>query len=260
MNSESHYSGTSGGSICALHACSEMSCEEILELIIKMSSDPIVWKNMDAALRLSLAALVTEEALQRCQGRLHVTTTKVWPNPTPRVTIISRFTSTAHLIDCVAASCFIPLYGDTKLTVRIGPTEEKYIDGGVFAMIPPVGKVTISPFGNEHFRLGGPPNFRPIDIHLDRKEYPLGKLLYRTLHPAPESELRRLCDKGVEAAERWLERRADHGTNNRRNFDTIITTLAHEERGVGELNLLLAGRKIEIVKIPVCKTMLVSHL
>lgn len=204
MNQDSHYSGTSGGSICALHACSELSCEETLEMIIAMSSDPVVWKNMDAALRASLATLVTEEALKRCQGKLHVTTTKIWPDPKPHVTIFSHFDSTEHLIECVAASCFIPMYGASKLTVPIGAAQHQYIDGGVYAMIPPVGKVTISPFGNSHFKIG-PPNFRHIDIHLSKDEYPLRKLLYRALNPAPEKEMRELYSKGIQAAHTWLE-------------------------------------------------------
>jgi hypothetical protein len=206
MNQDSHYSGTSGGSICALHACSELSCEETLEMIIKMSSDPVVWKNMDAALRASLATLVTEESLNRCQGRLHVTTTKIWPDPKPRVTIFSQFDSKEHLIECVAASCFIPMYGASKLTVPIGPAQHQYIDGGVYAMIPPVGEITISPFGNSHF-IVGPPNFRHIDIHLSKEEYPLGKLLYRALNPAPEKGLRKLYSKGIQAAHTWLEQK-----------------------------------------------------
>ena len=203
MNETSHYAGSSGGSICALHACSDYSCEEALGEIIEMSTNKIVWKNMDSALRKSLIKRVTPEALEKCQGRLHVTTTKVWPNPEAKATIFSKYDSAEHMVDCIAASCFIPLYGASQLSVNIG--QEKHIDGGVFAFIPPVGKVTISPFGNTHFRVGGPPNMRPIDIHLDKEEFPLGKLLYWALNPAPEEKMHLLYKRGEEAALRWVE-------------------------------------------------------
>lgn len=203
MNDRSHYAGTSGGSICSLLACSDMPCEEALELIVKMSTDPVVWSNMDAGLRITLDTLIAEDRMELFQGRLHVTTTKVWPEPKAEVTMFSKYESKQHLIDCIAASCFIPLYGARKLTVDMSHTPGvSFIDGGVFAFMPPVGDVTISPFSDAHFHIK-PPNFRHIDIHLDKENYPLGKLLYRALKPAPAVELRELYQQGVIAADKW---------------------------------------------------------
>lgn len=206
MNDQSHYAGTSGGSICSLLACSDLACEEALELIVQMSTDPVVWDNMDAGLRNTLTSLITEDKLEKCQGRLHVATTKVWPKPEARVTMFSQFESKQHLIDCIAASCFIPMYGARKLTVDMNHTPGgSFIDGGVFAFMPPVGDVTISPFTDAHFHIK-PPNFRPIDIHLDKKDYPLGRLLYRALKPAPANQLREMYQQGIVAADRWAHK------------------------------------------------------
>lgn len=205
MNPTSQYAGTSGGSICALLACSDLPCDEALELIVLLSTDPVVWSNMDAGIRKTLDVLVTEEKLAMCQDRLHIATTRVWPNPTARVTMFSKFDSKEHLIDCVAASCFIPFYGArNQLKVKIGGTMDSYLDGGVFAFMPPVGDITISPFANNHFHFK-PPNFRHIDIHLDKKEYPLSRLLYWALHPAPPKDLRELAVQGEIKAHRWMD-------------------------------------------------------
>lgn len=206
MNDESHFSGSSGGAICALQACSEaIPCDETLELIIKMSKDRDVWNNMDKALRASLIVLATKETLWRCQGRLHITTTRVSTRARPVLEIFSQYQDVGHLIDCVAASSFIPMYGTPRtLSVPIRATGAQYIDGGLYALIPPVGKVTISPFSNAHFPGIEPLGFRPIDISLPKDKWPLGKLVYRALNPAPEKQLRELYGDGIEAAERWL--------------------------------------------------------
>ena len=209
MNDTSHYAGTSGGSICSLLACSNLPCEEALELIIQVSTDPVIWSNMDAGIRKTLDILITEEKLQLCQGRLHIATTRVWPKPKAQVTMFSNFDSKEHLIDCVAASCFIPLYGArNQFKVKIGGANavDSYLDGGVFAFMPPVGDVTISPFANNHFHFK-PPNWRDIDIHLDKRDYPLSKLLYWALHPAPEKELRELSRQGEIKAHKWMDER-----------------------------------------------------
>lgn len=203
MNDKSHYAGTSGGSICSLLACSDMPPEEALELIVKMSTDPVIWDNMDLGIRKTLDELITHDKLALCQDRLHIATTKVWPKPQPQVTMFSQYATKQHLIDCIAASCFIPLYGARKMTVdMLHSPGHSYIDGGVFAFMPPVGKVTISPFSDAHFPVK-PPNFRPIDIHLDKQDYPLAKLLYRALKPAPAEELRKMYEKGVVAGDKW---------------------------------------------------------
>jgi hypothetical protein len=205
MNETSHYAGTSGGSICALLACSNLPCEEALEIIIRVSTDPVIWSNMDAGLRATLATLITEERLSLCQGRLHVATTRVWPAPKAQVTMFSQFDTTQHLIDCVAASCFIPFYGaKSQFQVKIGATEDSYLDGGVFAFMPPVGDITISPFSNNHFHFK-PFNFRNIDISLDKKDYSLPRLLYWALHPAPEKDLREMYLQGEIKANQWMD-------------------------------------------------------
>jgi hypothetical protein len=215
INSESHYSGSSGGAICALHACADkLSDDETLELIIKMSKDEKVWHHMDEALRLSLAEVANVDTLKLCQGRLHVTTTKVWPNRKPDLQIFSQYDSVDHLIDCVAASSFIPMYSATKLSVPIRGTDARYFDGGVLALIPPIGKVTIAPFGNEHFPRLKPYKWRHIDIGLRKEDYSLAQLVYRALKPLPEGQMRDLHAKAVISAEQFLERRVQECQHN----------------------------------------------
>jgi hypothetical protein len=148
------------------------------------------------------------------------------------------------LIDAIAASCFIPLYGAPfQGTVFIsgakpgtgsrmsggtagvggggaaaaaaegvtiedsderGEEHHRYIDGGVYAFIPPVGEVTLSPFSDDHFPIK-PLNFRSIDIHLNKQDYSLAKLLVWALKPPGESELRQLYYQGFDRASAWAD-------------------------------------------------------
>lgn len=138
--------------------------------------------------------------------------TKVWPNPANSTTIVSQFKSADHLVDVVAASCFIPLYSATKLAVQVGDHPDRYIDGGVFAFMPPIGEVTISPFPQRFIYdllpdavRPAPSTYRPACIYLDRSRYSLRRLLGWVLVPPPAQEMWGLFRGGQEAAHRWMD-------------------------------------------------------
>jgi len=240
MNDSSIYAGTSGGSLGALIAATNFPTDEALDLIIALSKDQLLWKDVNAGLRRSLRQLMPRDALDKCQGRLHVTATRIWPAPslndllTP--TIISEFDTEEHLLDAVAASCFIPIYSARKLAVNIrrgarsdsesdsdsdsdrnstnnnvtttasSSDNELFVDGGVLAFMPPVGEVTISPFSDARFPIK-PLNFRPIQIHLDPADgYSFPQLIYWGLNPPGGRKMRELYQKGRDAANRWMDR------------------------------------------------------
>lgn len=208
MNESSFYAGTSSGSLGSLLACCDIPCEDAMGLMIELSRSKVFMGDMDKGLRTALKPLITPEALDRCQGRLHVTLTRVWPNPESSATIISHYDSAEHLLDVVAASCFIPLYSAPKLAVNVGAQTGFYVDGGVLAFMPPIGDITISPFSQrfiyEILPLK-PKTFRPTCIYLNRTEYPVAKLLSWVLLPPPEKSIWELYHKGSEAANRWLD-------------------------------------------------------
>lgn len=211
MNSDSTFGGTSSGSLGSLIACCDVKPEDAMKSILELSTNSVFNSDKNKGLKEVLHELVDEKAITACQNRLFITMTKVWPNPDGVVTIVSKFDTKQHLLDVVAASCFIPLYSAPQLAVSVGNEASLYVDGGVLAFMPPVGDITISPFPRrfvyELFPIikPNPKTFRPACIYLDRKDYPLHQLLSWVLIPPPEKEMWRLYHKGIEAANRWMD-------------------------------------------------------
>jgi hypothetical protein len=212
MNSESIYSGTSAGSLASLVAACDLNCTEAMQLLASLPADEVFLSDKNSGLRRTLVQMLPPDTVERCQGRLHVTLTKVWPNPMRSATVISHFKSKEHIVDVVAASCFIPLYSAQQLAVTVGEQPERYIDGGVFAFMPPVGDVTISPFPQRFVYdllpaamrpTGG---LRPACIYLDRSQYPLRRLLGWVLTPPPEAEMWDLFHSGERVANAWMDK------------------------------------------------------
>jgi hypothetical protein len=214
MNNSSIYAGTSAGSLASLVATCDLDCKEVMVTLTRLAKDPAFTFDKNLGLKGVLKNLLPPDALERCQGRLHVTLTKVWPSPGSDAVIISNFTSLEHLVDVVAASCFIPLYSAQQLAVQIGNHPDHYIDGGVFAFMPPIGDVTISPFPQRFIYdllpiRPDPRNAsRAACIYLDKRDFPLRKLLPWVLLPPPEEGMWELFHRGEEAANRWMDRNA----------------------------------------------------
>ena len=146
------------------------------------------------------------DIVSRCNGRLFITVTQMWPNPSLKPVILSHFDSKEHLVDAVAASCFIPLWSARRLATKLGPSKALFADGGILAFMPPIGDIRISPLPR---RLFLPPFLsRPPHIHLspqDLQEYPMSRLATWILRPAPEPVLRDLYKKGFIAANKWID-------------------------------------------------------
>jgi hypothetical protein len=204
INDKTIVAGTSGGSLVALLAVSDLSAEVALNTMISLSTNDDFKKDMVVGLKNYVRPLLPTDVLERCNGRLHVTTTIVWPpkNVTLDVTIVSHFNSTEHLLDCVSASCFIPYYTASSLTTTIAEYPgEHHVDGGVFAYMPPVGEVRVSALPRE---IVPKVLFGPCDICPAWNDYPIPQLLKWSLFPPPEKELRGLYEKGAMAAEKWI--------------------------------------------------------
>ena len=108
LNEQSHAAGTSGGSLGAMCAMCDIDPEIALDHVISLSKKDGFLFNIDGGLKDSVRAMLPSDALDRCNGRLHVVTTKLWPNPSSSPTITSQFKEEEDLIDHIAASCFIP--------------------------------------------------------------------------------------------------------------------------------------------------------
>ena len=109
LTNESICAGTSGGSLGALVACADIEPEVALEFIIKLSKSQQFFNDIDAGTKSELLPLLPHDTLKKCNGRLDVVVTRLWPNPSlTKPLITSTFQSKEELVDHVAASCFIP--------------------------------------------------------------------------------------------------------------------------------------------------------
>ena len=120
LTQKSVCAGTSGGSLGALVACADIEPEEALEFIIKLSKSKRFFKDIDAGMKEQLLPLLPPDVLDKCNNRLHVVVTRLWPNPSfTEPLIASNFTSKEDLVDHIAASCFIPGIGFTVCLVKL---------------------------------------------------------------------------------------------------------------------------------------------
>lgn len=204
----SSIAGTSGGAICALIGAADVDPQEALEVLINLSQNYKFKNDINGGLKSVIRDLLPPDAVVRCNNRLFVTVTRAWPSPITRPTIISTFESTDDLLDVVTASCFIPLYS-SRSQVFTQLRRGMYLDGGVFAFIPPVGDVSVTPFPRRYIlRQRGSPDISP-DLSVTFR-YSLPRLLSWVLHPAPPVILRDLFEEGRKCSDAWLQANTFH--------------------------------------------------
>lgn len=87
--------------------------------------------------------------IEKAQGKLYVSITKLkkWEN-----VMVNKFESRDHLISCLLASCYIPMYSMGYRGVPPIINEEECIDGGMTNNLPvfiDIPTVTCSPFSSQ---------------------------------------------------------------------------------------------------------------
>jgi hypothetical protein len=203
VNNRTIFAGSSGGAIAALVGCSGVDPRLALEKSMELSTNKNFWDDIDAGLRdKALMVALPDDIVERCNSRLHVTGTRVWPKPSSKATVFSTFDSLDDILSCVATSCFIPFYCSKKFYVE--HRGERYIDGGVFSVMPEIGAVKVSPLPRAIF----PKHLKP-DI------YPSPKLSIREVTrnafiPPPPLELEKLYNIGIESARIWCDQNENH--------------------------------------------------
>ena len=141
LTDKSICSGTSGGAIAALIATTNVDTNIALEKIIELSNNKTFQSNKHERLKDILKSMLPSDSLSRCNKRLYIVVTKVWPNPTNKPNIICEYESRDHLLDVVTASCFIPFYSNpTMIATKIRSREEFFMDGGLSSAMPPIGE------------------------------------------------------------------------------------------------------------------------
>ena len=182
INEKTIVAGTSGGALSALLAVSDVNIDDALQHLIDLSKDQHFKQNIHGRLRVFLKDLLPSNSVERCNKRLFVCVTKVWPNPSNLPDIICEYNSVDHLLDVVTASSFIPIYSNSKMLATTISSHNKnfYIDGGATAYMPPIGDIKVAPFSHQQifWRL----NPVPVDIHLNTQRFPLNKLIQCTFY------------------------------------------------------------------------------
>lgn len=202
----SKIAGTSGGAICALIGAADVDPKLALDVLINLSQNYKFKTNIDQGLKTVIKDLLPDDAVSRCNNRLFVTVTRAWPSPITKPTIISTFESNDDLLEVVTASCFIPLYS-SRSQVFSQLRRGMYLDGGLFAFIPPVGDISITPFPKRYVirrRDRRAPDISP-DLSLTFR-YSLPRLLTWVLQPAPPVILRDLFEEGRKCTDNWLQK------------------------------------------------------
>ncbi|CAI2354993.1 unnamed protein product [Caenorhabditis sp. 36 PRJEB53466] len=87
--------------------------------------------------------------ISKAHGKLHISITnrRKWEN-----VMINQFDSRDHLISCLLASCYIPMYSMGYRGVPPVINEEEYIDGGMTNNLPTfsdIPTITCSPFSSQ---------------------------------------------------------------------------------------------------------------
>ena len=210
LTDKSLVAGTSGGSLGALVAVSGISPRAGLQLLIDMSLDKTFKDNIDVGIKTSLPSILPENIVERSNGRLYVCVTKLWPDPMAKPHVVSQFASKDHIVDTVAASCFIPFYSTPKtfFTKIIDKPNEIYVDGGLFGVMPPIGDIRVSPFSLFMMR-------RPPNIRINPSTFSAPRLFSWVLTPAPPDVLKEFYMEGYRAADEYIELKESSANQNR---------------------------------------------
>jgi hypothetical protein len=167
-----------------------------MEVVDNLARSKEFHSDIDRGLRSpQMLSFLPQDIVQRCNGRLHVVATRLWPRPSTNVTVFSEYHSPEDVLSCVAASSFIPLYCGKRLYTHC--RGHKYVDGGVLSIMPEVGTVKVSPLPSVIFSDSLKPHIYP------REKIPISELIKQSFAPGSRQDLQRLFDMGYAAAEAW---------------------------------------------------------
>ena len=199
IGTSSTVAGSSGGAIASALCAVGTSEHDALAKFVEFSNEFKVMSNIDWKLRLMLLETIPKGSYHSCNNKLFITVTDLKPRPVLKT--ISHFESDNDLIACIATSCYIPFYCGPTLSVSFRGRQS--IDGGLFAFLPPVGEITISPLPAIGKYV---PNARRSVIHpylVPGFKVPLRRMLRWAFFPESPEVLKELFDIGVASGDVW---------------------------------------------------------
>lgn len=124
--SDDYFAGTSAGSIVAVFLACEIPMKEVWDkwLVPAMEDFP-----SKSALKRHAMTIISKEAFSKGKDRLFVSMTNVYMERISE----NYFATNEALIECIMASCHVPLIIDGNATCRY--KDNDYLDGGVYNMV-----------------------------------------------------------------------------------------------------------------------------
>jgi hypothetical protein len=205
ISSKSTVSGSSGGAIAAVLISTNVNELDALTAFKQSVHLAKPMHNIDTNLRQMLHEMLPKDAYLLCTNSCHITVTKLSSMKTKTPLIISEFISNEDLIDCIATSCFIPFYCAPKLYTIF--RQEKHIDGGLFAFLPPVGEITVNPLPQIGKYMLNPRHSVIHPLLVPDFKVPLKSMIRWSLFPPSAQVLDDLFQLGKKSAHIWAKQR-----------------------------------------------------
>lgn len=203
ISSKSIVAGSSGGAIAAASVSTNLNEFDVLEAFKQSIHLSKPMKNIDINLRNMLQEMLPDNAYQLCTNTCHITITKLSLSSPKNPLIISKYYSQSDLVDCIATSCYIPLYCGPKLYTIF--RDEKYIDGGIYAFLPPIGEITVCPLPQIGKYMLNPRRSVIHPLLVPNFDIPLKAMIRWSLFPPSPVILDDLFHLGEQSAQIWAE-------------------------------------------------------
>lgn len=207
IHSNSIVSGSSGGSIAATLIATNMNELDALNIFKQSILIMKPMKNIDQILKQMLTEILPNNSYQLCNqnSSCHITVTKLILLNKKQPLIISNYDSNDDLINCIATSCFIPFYSAPKPYTIF--RNEKYIDGGLFAFLPPIGEITVNPLPQIGKYMLNPRRSVIHPLLVPEFKVPLKTMIRWSLFPPSAQVLDDLFQIGKKSAHIWARSR-----------------------------------------------------
>merc|ERR1711990_411315 len=128
-----HFAGASAGSIAAVSAAvwqgeNLKTQMDFLELLKKAAGNHQFTNSLPLKIKELMDNLYPDNLLDYTNGRVFISLTDIKSKTRPKNVLISHFSSREHCLDCVTASCLVPVWAGYR---GWQIESNKYVDGGL---------------------------------------------------------------------------------------------------------------------------------
>uniref|UniRef100_A0A0A9W8S5 triacylglycerol lipase n=1 Tax=Lygus hesperus TaxID=30085 RepID=A0A0A9W8S5_LYGHE len=209
-----HISGASAGAIAACGLLCDIPIGDVVSDVLNLIREARLRTlgpfspsfHVQEVLLEGLSKVLPEDAHLRVNGKLHISLTRVYDG---KNVIVSHFDSKEDLLECLLASCFVPIFSGFIPPKFHG---ERYIDGGFSNNLPLLDEhtITVSPFCGESDICPRDESSQLFHMNVANTSIALSKQnIYRfarILWPPKPEILSNMCKQGFDDTLRFLQR------------------------------------------------------